>query len=54
MISKPFLYFIVIAVIVILGLSWWAGSYPARVTIINPDQRATNAVSSCSKLTVMS
>ena len=35
MISKPLLYFIVIAVIVILGLAWWAGSYPARVTIIN-------------------
>ena len=35
MISKPFLYFIVIAVVVILGLAWWAGSYPARVTIIN-------------------
>lgn len=35
MISKPFLYFIVIAVIVLLGLAWWAGSYPARVTIIN-------------------
>lgn len=35
MISKPFLYFIVIAVIVILALAWWGGSYPARVTIIN-------------------
>jgi hypothetical protein len=35
MISKPLLYFIVIAVVVILALSWWAGSYPARVTVIN-------------------
>lgn len=35
MISKPLLYFIVIAVFVILGLAWWAGSYPARVTVIN-------------------
>jgi hypothetical protein len=34
-ISKPLLYFIVIAVVVILGLAWWAGSYPARVTVIN-------------------
>lgn len=35
MISKPLLYFIVIAVIIILGLAWWAGNYPARVTVIN-------------------
>lgn len=35
MISKPLLYFIVIAVVVILGLAWWAGNYPARVTVIN-------------------
>ena len=35
MISKPLLYFIVIAVAVILGLAWWAGNYPARVTVIN-------------------
>ena len=35
MISKPLLYFIVLAVIVILGLAWWAGNYPARVTVIN-------------------
>lgn len=35
MISKPLLYFIVIAVVIILALSWWAGSYPARVTVIN-------------------
>jgi hypothetical protein len=35
MISKPLLYFIVIAVVIILGLAWWAGNFPARVTIIN-------------------
>lgn len=35
MISKPFLYFIVIAVVIILALAWWAESYPARVTVIN-------------------
>ena len=35
MISKPLLYFIVIAVLVILGLAWWAGNFPARVTVIN-------------------
>lgn len=35
MISKPLLYFIVIAVVIILGLAWWAGNYPARVTVIN-------------------
>ena|SRR5690242_796570 len=35
MISKPLLYFIVIAVVIVLGLAWWAGNYPARVTVIN-------------------
>ena len=35
MISKPLLYFIVIAVLIVLGLAWWAGNYPARVTVIN-------------------
>ena len=35
MISKPLLYFIVIAIVIVLGLAWWAGSYPARVTVIN-------------------
>ena len=35
MISKPLLYFIVIAVLIILGLAWWAGNYPARLTVIN-------------------
>jgi hypothetical protein len=34
-ISKPFLYFIVIAVLIVLGLAWWAGNFPARVTVIN-------------------
>jgi len=34
-ISKPSLYFIVIAVLIVLGLAWWAGNYPARVTVIN-------------------
>ena len=35
MLSKPLLYFIVIAVVVILGIAWWAGNFPARVTVIN-------------------
>ena len=35
MISKPLLYFIVTAVLIVLGLAWWAGNYPARVTVIN-------------------
>lgn len=35
MISKPLLYFIVIAVVAILGIAWWAGNFPARVTVIN-------------------
>lgn len=35
MLSKPLLYFIVIAVVAILGIAWWAGNFPARVTVIN-------------------
>lgn len=45
MISKPLLYFIVIAVVIILGLAWWAGNYPARVTIINNSGADLAAVS---------
>jgi hypothetical protein len=49
MISKPLLYFIVIAVIVILALAWWAGSFPARVTIINTSGVDLHSVSVDSK-----
>jgi hypothetical protein len=34
-ISRPLLYFIAFVVFVTLGIAWWAGNYPARVTIIN-------------------
>ena len=45
MVSKPLLYFIVIAVVVILGLAWWAGNFPARVTVINNSGADLAAVS---------
>ena len=35
MISRPLLWFIALALLAILGISFWAGNYPARVTIIN-------------------
>ncbi|MEK6374279.1 MAG: hypothetical protein AABO58_16450 [Acidobacteriota bacterium] len=35
MISRPLLWFIALAVAVLLALAWWGSRYPARVTIIN-------------------
>jgi hypothetical protein len=35
MISRPALYTIVIGVLGVLAVTWWVGSSPARITIIN-------------------
>src|SRR5213076_2270820 len=35
MISRRILWYIAIALAVLLGLAWWGKRYPARVTIIN-------------------
>ncbi len=37
MISRKLLWFIGLALVGVLGVTWWAGSYPARVVIINQD-----------------
>ncbi len=37
MITRKILWFIGLALLGVLGVTWWAGSYPARVVIINQD-----------------
>ncbi len=44
MISRRLLWFIAIAVAVLLALSWWGRHYPARVTIINVSGEALREV----------
>jgi hypothetical protein len=43
-ISKPLLWFLAIAVLGVLIVTWWAGGYPARVAIINQNYSARNIV----------
>jgi hypothetical protein len=43
-ISKPLLWFLALAVLGILIVTWWAGGYPARVAIINQNFTARNIV----------
>ena len=43
-ISKPLLWFLALAVLGILIVTWWAGGYPARVAIINQNFIARNIV----------
>lgn len=35
MISRPLLWFIALAFLALLAIAWWAGRYPAQLTIIN-------------------
>jgi hypothetical protein len=34
-ISRPLAWFIALTLLIILAAAWWAGNYPARLTIIN-------------------
>jgi len=34
-ISRKTLWFLVLAFLAVLGATWWAGSYPARVVVLN-------------------
>jgi hypothetical protein len=43
-ISKPLLWFLVIAVLGVLIVTWWAGGYPARVAVINQNASARDIV----------
>lgn len=35
MISRKTLWFLALAFLAVLGVTWWAGNYPARVVVIN-------------------
>lgn len=35
MISRKTLWFVALAFLAVLGVTWWAGNYPARVVVIN-------------------
>ena len=35
MISRKTLWFLALAFLAVLGVTWWAGSYPARLVVIN-------------------
>lgn len=37
MISRKTLWFLAAALAAVLGVTWWAGNYPARVVLINQD-----------------
>ena len=43
-ISKPLLWFIGLAVLGVLIVTWWAGGYPARVAVINQNSNARDIV----------
>ena len=44
MISRKTVWFLALAFLAVLGVTWWAGSYPARVVVINQGGAAVRDV----------